>query len=109
MCTSVHMFEKKEVKAGIYISRRCVNVLNESDFGMFLEASQNGDEVTALEKVREEWCQCLTRPGLNESEFGYFKRQSQSRLLHEMVAFKKSCSLNEVNDGTKCASGHCQP
>ena len=59
------MFEKGEVKAGIHIANTLV-------VPALAQLSREGghDEVTVLEKVREEWCQCLTRPGLNESEFG---------------------------------------
>ena len=30
----------------------------------------SGEGEGVLEKVREEWCQCLIRPGLDESKWG---------------------------------------
>ncbi len=57
------MFEKGEVRDGIQIA----NTLVVSALAQLSrESGREGEEV--LEKVREEWCQCLNRPGLNEGE-----------------------------------------
>lgn len=58
------MFERGEVRDGIQIANSLVVPALAQ---LSRESEAEGEEV--LEKVREEWCQCLNRPGLNEGVF----------------------------------------
>ena len=57
------MFEKGEVRDGIQIA----NTLVVPALAQLSRESGRHEEAV-LEKVREEWCQCLNRPGLDESK-----------------------------------------
>ena len=63
------MFERGDVRDGIQIANTLVvpalaQLSRES--GGSSGGRSGGEAEEVLEKVREEWCQCLNRPGLNE-------------------------------------------
>ena len=51
-----------------------------------VEEAEEGDvvekEVKVVEKVREEWCQCLNRPQLSESQFIYHSVNEDCDYIH---------------------------
>ena len=57
------MFERGEIKDGIQIANTLVVPALAQ---LSRESRTEGEKV--LEKVREEWCQCLNRPDLNEGK-----------------------------------------
>ena len=57
------MFEQGEIRSGLQVANTLVVPALAQ---LSRESGGGGEEV--LEKVREEWCQCLNRPDLNEGE-----------------------------------------
>ncbi len=73
-------FDSSNVQEGIQIALALVvPAMNQTSESMaILEGNEQekevveAEEVGAIEKVREEWCQCLNRPHLSEGRSQYF-------------------------------------